>query len=133
MNFVMEIKELSKDYKNFSLQNIHLKIPYGRIVGLIGENGAGKTTLIRLILNQINRTNGSIEIFGKDNRFKEKEIKEEIGFVMDECCFHACFTPNNIQNIMRKIYRNWDCKQYKQFLDTFQVAGTKKSLKCQKE
>lgn len=126
MNFVMEIEGLSKNYKNFSLTDINLKIPYGHIVGLIGENGAGKTTLISLILNQIKRSNGSIKIFGKDNLQKEKEIKEDIGFVMDECCFHNCLSPNNIQKIMQKIYRNWDSSQYTQLLKNFQIVNTKK-------
>lgn len=126
MNWVMEIEGLSKNYKNFSLTDINLKIPYGHIVGLIGENGAGKTTLISLILNQIKRSNGSIKIFGKDNLQKEKEIKEDIGFVMDECCFHNCLSPNNIQKIMQKIYRNWDSSQYTQLLKNFQIVNTKK-------
>ncbi len=126
MNFVMEIEGLSKNYKYFSLTDINLKIPYGHIVGLIGENGAGKTTLISLILNQIKRSNGSIKIFGKDNLQKEKEIKEDIGFVMDECCFHNCLSPNNIQKIMQKIYRNWDSSQYTQLLKNFQIVNTKK-------
>lgn len=126
MNLVMEIEGLSKNYKNFSLTDINLKIPYGHIVGLIGENGAGKTTLISLILNQIKRSDGSIKIFGKDNLQKEKEIKEDIGFVMDECCFHNCLSPNNIQKIMQQIYRNWDSSQYTQLLKNFQIVNTKK-------
>lgn len=126
MNLVMEIEGLSKNYKNFSLTDINLKIPYGHIVGLIGENGAGKTTLISLILNQIKRSDGSIKIFGKDNLQKEKEIKEDIGFVMDECCFHNCLSPNNIQKIMQQIYRNWDSSQYTQLLKDFQIVNTKK-------
>ncbi|HGM3509308.1 TPA: ATP-binding cassette domain-containing protein, partial [Clostridioides difficile] len=67
MNFAIEIKDLSKKYPNFLLDNINLNIPYGKIVGLIGENGAGKTTLISLILNQIKRDNGHINIFNMDN------------------------------------------------------------------
>lgn len=126
MNLVMEIEGLSKNYKNFSLTDINLKIPYGHIVGLIGENGAGKTTLISLILNQIKRSDGSIKIFGKDNLQKEKEIKEDIGFVMDECCFYNCLSPNNIQKIMQQIYRNWDSSQYTQLLKDFQIVNTKK-------
>jgi ABC-2 type transport system ATP-binding protein len=53
MEHVLEIKDLVKEYGQSRLDNINLKIPCGRTVGLIGENGAGKTTLISLILNQI--------------------------------------------------------------------------------
>ena len=60
MNNVIEIKDLSKTYDKFKLDDINLNIPKGIIVGLIGENGAGKTTLIKSILNLINIDNGNI-------------------------------------------------------------------------
>ena len=46
MENAIEIKNLSKSYEDFCLNNIILNIPKGSIVGLIGENGAGKSTLI---------------------------------------------------------------------------------------
>ena len=60
MNNVIEIKNLSKTYDKFKLDDISLNISKGIIVGLIGENGAGKTTLIKSILNLINIDNGNI-------------------------------------------------------------------------
>ena len=38
---ILEIKNLSKNFKDFSLNNLNLIIPRGVIMGLIGENGAG--------------------------------------------------------------------------------------------
>ncbi len=40
----IEVKNLSKKYKDFELKNISFNVPKGSIVGFIGENGAGKTT-----------------------------------------------------------------------------------------
>jgi len=54
MNNIIEIKNLTKEYPGFKLNNIDLVIPYGSIMGLVGENGAGKTTLIKIILNIVN-------------------------------------------------------------------------------
>ena len=42
MENAIEIKNLSKEYKDFSLKNISFDVPEGAIVGLIGENGARK-------------------------------------------------------------------------------------------
>ena len=46
---LLEYRDVSKSYGDKTvLENINLKIPRGRIVGLLGKNGAGKTTLIKL-------------------------------------------------------------------------------------
>ncbi|MBR6113401.1 MAG: ATP-binding cassette domain-containing protein, partial [Bacilli bacterium] len=66
MKNVIEIKDLKKVYPKFTLDIDKLNIPSGEVTGLIGENGAGKTTLIKLLLNVINKSSGSIKIFNKD-------------------------------------------------------------------
>ena len=63
----IELKNVSKKYKDFELKDISFNVPQGCIVGLIGENGAGKTTTIKSILN-ITKAEGDIKIFGKDNK-----------------------------------------------------------------
>ena len=45
----LEIKNLTKSYPGFTLDNLNLTLPSGCIMGLIGENGAGKSTTIKLI------------------------------------------------------------------------------------
>lgn len=126
MGFIIEIENLTKKYINFSLNSITLNVPYGKIVGLVGENGAGKTTLINLLLNQISRDEGSIKVFGKDNLEAEKEIKSELGFVVDECCFHSCLSSKNINAILRSVYKNWDVKKYFNYLERFNIDIKKK-------
>jgi len=47
---LLECKNLSKFYdKKEALKDVNLKIPRGKIIGLLGKNGSGKTTLIKLI------------------------------------------------------------------------------------
>lgn len=58
----IEIRDLSKSYKDFNLEHMNLTLPGGCIMGLVGENGAGKSTTIKLILNMIHRDGGSISI-----------------------------------------------------------------------
>ena len=62
----LEIKDLSKSFGSFSLQNLTLTVPMGTALGLIGENGAGKSTTISLILGQLRRDSGEIRILGQD-------------------------------------------------------------------
>ena len=92
MEAALQIDNLSKSYSDFRLDGISLSVPKGRIVGLIGENGAGKTTTINLILHAIEKDNGNISIFSKDHVSCEKEVKQGIGIVQDECNLPLMFT-----------------------------------------
>ena len=60
----IEIKNLSKHYNGFTLDNVSFTLPQGCILGLIGENGAGKSTTIRSILGSL-KYDGDIKVFGQ--------------------------------------------------------------------
>ena len=104
----IEVSHLNKDFGTFSLKDVSFSLPRGSIMGFIGENGAGKTTTIRCILNLISRDGGEIRLFGRDNIRDEKDVKEDIGVVLDESYFHDNLTTKDISRIMGSIYKNWD-------------------------
>ena len=79
----LDITNLSKTYKDFSLDNTSLSLPMGSIMGLVGENGAGKSTTIRLIMNAISRSSGEISVLGTDNQSPDfNMVKEDIDFLL---------------------------------------------------
>lgn len=123
MSNILEIKNLSKKYEEFELKDINLSLQKGMIMGLIGENGAGKSTTIKAILNLINTDNGEVKIFGKSN--KEKEIKEDIGVVLDDSFLSEYLNPNDINKIMKNIYKNWDEKLYFNYVEKFKLPKDK--------
>lgn len=125
MENVIEIKNLCKKYNGFELKNISLDVPRGMIMGLIGENGAGKTTTIKAILNVINSYDGEIKVFGKDSKIYEKQIKEEIGVVLDDSFLSEYLTPCDINKIMKKLYKNWDEKLYFKYIEEFKLPKDK--------
>lgn len=127
MNNVIEIKNLKKRYDdNFWLGEINLSIPSGYVIGLIGENGAGKTTLIKSILNIINTDAGEIKIFNKDSKKNETLIKEDIGVVLDDIFFPELLTADDINTIMKDIYKNWDKELFYKYLNDFNLPNNKK-------
>lgn len=126
MNNVIEIKKLTKKYDNlFSLGEINLNIPSGCIIGLIGENGAGKTTLIKSMLNIIRPDNGNVKIFNKDSIKYDYEVKKDIGVVLDDMFFPEILTANDINSIMKDIYKNWDKDLYFDYLKKFKLPNNK--------
>lgn len=76
----IEIKNLRKNLGNFSLKIDDLKVPEGFVTGFIGPNGSGKTTTIKLIMNMINKDQGTIKMWGKDYKINDLTIKEKIVF-----------------------------------------------------
>ncbi len=83
-NIVLETKNLSKRYKSQpALDHVNLCLKQGRIYGLIGKNGAGKTTLMRMIVGLGFPTEGSIELFGRNNRNELEETGKRIGSLIE--------------------------------------------------
>lgn len=121
----LEIKNLSKSYAGFNLNNISMTLPSGCILGLIGENGAGKSTTIKLILNMIKRDAGTIKILGKDNLDNMKDLKEDIGVVLDEIGCPEFLTSKQINSIMKNTYRKWDENEYFDLLKKLSVPENK--------
>jgi len=78
MKQALHIKNLTKKYKDFTLDHISLDLPYGMILGLIGENGSGKSTLINSILNIVKADYDEVHILGQDLKSQEKEIKKDL-------------------------------------------------------
>lgn len=122
MNAV-EVKELTKKFKGFTLDHVSFSLPAGCIMGLVGENGAGKSTTLKLLLNMIQKDSGRITILGKD----EKSIdKNEIGVVFDECRFHESFTAKDINQVLKSIFQRWNEQQFFDYLNRFEVPSNKK-------
>lgn len=121
----LEIRNLSKSYNDFKLDNLNLTLPCGCIMGLIGENGAGKSTTIKLILDMIQRDGGSITILGQDNRTNICLTKEDIGVVLDEVGFPECLTAMQVNRMMQHTFANWDEQVFLDYLRKLSIPKKK--------
>ena len=128
MSNVLEIRNLTKYYDDFYLDQISFSLPQGYIMGLIGPNGAGKTTIIKLIMNLVMKDSGSIEVFENDHQEHEIEIKERIGFVYDNPNYYDHLTLKQIKNIIAPFYKKWDEAKFIELVDRFNLP-LKKVLK----
>lgn len=124
----LEIRNLTKTYPGFTLDNLNLTLPSGCIMGLIGENGAGKSTTIKLIIDMIHKDSGSITILGKDNSDSIELTKEDIGVVMDEVGIPECLTVKQVGNVMKHTFRNWNDAEYARLIQKL-VLPDKKQFK----
>ncbi|CUP23930.1 ABC transporter ATP-binding protein [Clostridium disporicum] len=120
----IKIKNLQKDYKDFSLNIKELNVPTGYITGFIGPNGSGKTTTIKSILGMVKPTNGNIEVLDCDIS-KDIKIKQDIAYVGDVSGFLEESKISSLHKVISNFYSNWDEELYKKYINEFKVNEDK--------
>lgn len=126
MQECIRVKNLSKNFKGFTLNNVSFDVPCGSVVGFIGENGAGKSTTIKSILGLVNPDAGEIEIFGKRMADLGREEKNRIGAVLGETCLPENLNLKDIDSIMKHIFTKWDSDKYYRYAKNFSLPLDKK-------
>ncbi|QUN14532.1 ABC transporter ATP-binding protein [Clostridium sp. C1] len=121
----LEIKNISKTYKNFKLDDVSFVLPCGHIMGLIGENGAGKSTIINCILDIIEKDSGSIFVLGQKNDKNNVSLKENIGVVLDASDVYDNYTVKQVENIMKDVYKQWNHEVYDYYIQKFALPLNK--------
>lgn len=78
----LELRNVSKFYGDFcAVNDLSLTVPAGCIYGFLGPNGAGKTTSLRMILDILRPTSGSIRILGAESAL---QVRHRIGYLPEE-------------------------------------------------
>jgi len=97
MRKALEISNLKKIYKGGfeALKGIDLTVNEGDFFALLGPNGAGKSTSIGIITSLVNKTSGSVSVFGKNIDTELEAAKSFIGLVPQE------FNFNQFESLMR--------------------------------
>ena len=124
MSNAIEIKNLVKNYGDFTLSIDSLEIPCGCIMGLVGSNGAGKSTMIKSILDLITTDSGEITINGLSNKLQAS--REDVGVVFDEIKFSQVFTASDVRLVLKGAYKNWDDALWSQYIELFRLPLKKK-------
>lgn len=119
MENIIEIRDLTKKYKHFAVNNISFNVEAGKITGLIGINGAGKTTIIKSIAGLIHYNSGNIS-------FKNNITNEKIGYVLDGSHFYENLSIKEMKDVVSASYTGWDERAYRQYCAIFKLDQHKK-------
>ncbi len=90
MSSALSIRQLTKTYGNGfqALKGIDLDVAEGDFFALLGPNGAGKSTTIGILSTLVNKTSGSVSVFGHDLDRQPAALKRSIGVVPQEFNFN---------------------------------------------
>lgn len=120
MTIAISIKDLDKTYANGveALKGVSLEVQQGDFFALLGPNGAGKSTIIGVISTLINKSGGSVEVFGRSVDTHIYETKLDLGVVPQEINFNQfekvkdiVLTQAGYYGLPRKLARE-RCEKY---------------------
>ncbi len=90
MHSALSIRQLTKTYANGfqALKGIDLDVAEGDFFALLGPNGAGKSTTIGILSTLVNKTSGTVNVFGHDLDRSPSALKRCLGVVPQEFNFN---------------------------------------------
>lgn len=125
MEDALVVKDLTKVFPKFSLDQVSFTVPAGSVVGLIGENGSGKSTTVRCILGQSVPQSGTIRIYGIDYTDPVR-AHEQIGAAFDVCSFPEILNARQVSKILKDIYKSWSEERFFELLAHFDIDPDRK-------
>ena len=127
---LVECKRLCKSYDEKQvIKDVNLKIPKGKIIGLLGKNGTGKTTLIKLINDLLTPTSGEILINGKKPGVESKEI---ISYLPERTYLDREMSVKDAIKYFEEFYTNFDSQKAVKLLKDLDLDMNSKISKMSK-
>lgn len=120
---LLEVRNLSKEYKTFLLDNISFTLARGYIMGYVGQNGAGKSTTLNLITNICKSSSGEIYVDGITCEENESRYKESIGYIGDEFYFPDNFRIRDIRSVLRDFYKTFRTEKFDELTKRWKLDG----------
>lgn len=115
---MVEINEVTKKYKNFTLNKFSANIEEGKITAIIGPNGAGKSTLLRIICGLIPEDGGQVKM--------SKGMR--IGYLSQNLSIYSDVKIKSLTDLLRGTHKKiWNEDKYRYyFFDVFELNENQK-------
>jgi ABC-2 type transport system ATP-binding protein len=120
MNAIIEINGLTWKFgTKTALNNVSLRVPRGRVFGLVGENGAGKTTLIKHVLGLLRAEQGTVRVFGYDPVTDPVAVLSRLGHLSEDRDLPAWMRVDELLRYTQAFYPKWDLQFAEQLREQF--------------
>ena len=118
---IVEMRNVSRKYRFFSLQNLSLALAPGQIMGLVGPNGAGKSTTIRILMGLVPADSGEVRVFGHSMKTEQALAKKQVGYVSDDMRLFGQATLEWHMKFVASIFPGWDPAYAATLLERFNL------------
>ncbi|QCT02269.1 ABC transporter related protein [Paenibacillus algicola] len=101
----IEAVGLSKQYgQRIGVTGLNMEVRQGEIFGFIGPNGAGKSTTIRMLMQLIHPTSGSLQVLGEAQDREKPELRKRIGYLPSEVMLYPQMTGKQALELTARAY-----------------------------
>ncbi len=104
-----------------AVRHINLEVQAGQVYGFLGPNGAGKTTTIRMLLDLIRPTTGSVYLFGRSVRHNP-EILRQVGALVEGATFYPFLTGRRNLEVLARTSDCYDPARVNLLLEQMDIA-----------
>lgn len=127
MTDILRTIDLSKRFrKTVALDHMNMTVPEHSVYALVGPNGAGKTTTIKILMNIMQSSGGTAEIFDRDSRKLSPQDFTQIGYVSENQQMPEWMTVEYFMNYLKPFYPNWDSARAAELLRQFDLPLDRK-------
>lgn len=123
---ILEVKNLSKQYKGFMLDKVSFTLPKGYIMGYVGPNGAGKSTTLGLISQTRRATEGEVLLDGIGYAEDPISYKEKIGYVSSMSYFPPVMKIKDAAFLLKQFYPTFSKEKFYHLVREWNLPEKKK-------
>jgi ABC-type multidrug transport system ATPase subunit len=122
--FVIRTEKVGKQYDDITaVKDVSIRIPRGKITGLIGPNGSGKTTLLMMLCGLLSPTEGRITICGLEIAKEKDRIHPLIGYIPQQDALYNDLTVEENICFFEKIFDATDGSQRTELCTALHLEG----------
>ncbi|MRG86749.1 ATP-binding cassette domain-containing protein [Salinibacillus xinjiangensis] len=129
---LLQVKELTKTYKRFTLGPLDLEVEPDIVVGLVGANGSGKSTLFRILMDIVKEDTGHIKFFGQEWTEDDIEWKLHVGYSGEILEAYEFLTITEMKNLISRWYQSWNHNEFENLVKRYKIDVDERYGKCSK-
>jgi ABC-2 type transport system ATP-binding protein len=99
----VETYHLRKEYgPKVAVQDLTLQVPRGEVFGFLGPNGAGKSTTVKMLLDLVKATSGTVKLLGQSPF--DPQVRASVGFLPEHFRFHEWLRASEFLRFHGRLY-----------------------------
>jgi ABC-2 type transport system ATP-binding protein len=129
MSVYLQLNNVTKAFGHDGFRAVDalsLQVNQGEVYGFLGANGAGKSTTIRMILNFIHPTSGTITVLNKDSQKQSVEIQSHVGYLAGDVALWPRVTGNDIFGYLANMQGGIDKHYLTELVSRFEAEPNKR-------
>jgi ABC-2 type transport system ATP-binding protein len=121
------VQALSKRFgRRLAVEDLTFEVPQGSVCGFLGRNGAGKSTAMRMMMNLLDPTAGSVTLLGLDSRRDHTALMRRVGYVSESQVLYEWMKVRELARFTAEFYPQWNRRRVDELFDRFAIDREQK-------